>query len=97
MAALRPLSGARAPPLSFQLHGRGRAEHAGPRHIVLQSQGATVKDGAGNVADLSGATDNNPAGTLQIDTILPSVSSIATSGTEITNGSGNLGTARGSR
>ena len=53
--------------------------------------GATVKDGAGNVADLSGATNNNPAGTLQIDTLLPSVSSIATSGTGITNGSGNLG------
>ncbi len=33
--------------------------------------GATVKDGAGNVADLSGATNYNPAGTLQIDTIAP--------------------------
>jgi hypothetical protein len=33
--------------------------------------GATVKDGAGNVADLSGATNNNPAGTLQIDTTAP--------------------------
>ena len=28
-------------------------------------------DGAGNVADLSGATNYNPAGTLQIDTIAP--------------------------
>jgi hypothetical protein len=56
--------------------------------------GATVKDGAGNVADLSGATNNNPAGTLQIDTIASTVSSIATSGPGITNGSGNLGTGQ---
>jgi hypothetical protein len=33
--------------------------------------GATVKDGAGNAADLSGATNNNPAGTLQVDTVAP--------------------------
>src|SRR5205823_3206631 len=33
--------------------------------------GATVKDGAGNVADLSGATNYNPTGTLQVDTIAP--------------------------
>jgi hypothetical protein len=33
--------------------------------------GATVKDGAGNTADLSGATNDNPLGTLQIDTIAP--------------------------
>jgi hypothetical protein len=53
--------------------------------------GATVKDGAGNVADLSGATNYNPAGTLQIDTIASTVSSIAAG---ITNGSGNLGTGQ---
>jgi hypothetical protein len=33
--------------------------------------GATVTDGAGNAADLSAATNNNPAGTLQIDTVAP--------------------------
>jgi hypothetical protein len=33
--------------------------------------GATVKDGAGNAANLSGATNYNPAGTLQIDTAAP--------------------------
>jgi hypothetical protein len=33
--------------------------------------GATIRDGAGNAADLSGATNSNPAGTLQIDTIAP--------------------------
>ena len=45
--------------------------------------GATVKDGAGNVADLSAATNYNPAGTLQINTTALTVSSIATSGTGI--------------
>src|SRR5258708_4135116 len=47
--------------------------------------GATVKEGAGNNADLSGATNFNPAGTLQIDTIAPTVSSIFndTAATEI--------------
>ena len=54
-----------------------------------------MKDGAGNVADLSGATNYNPIGTLQIDTIASTVSSIATSGPGITNGSGNLGTGQG--
>jgi hypothetical protein len=53
--------------------------------------GGTVKDGAGNAADLSGATNYNPAGTLQIDTVAPSVSSIVASGTGITNGNGVLG------
>src|SRR5258706_16195 len=56
--------------------------------------GATVKDGAGNVADLSAAANYNPAGTLQIDTIASTVSSIVTSGPGITNGSGNLGTGQ---
>ena len=51
---------------------------------------ATVKDGAGNVANLTGAV-TSPAGTLQIDTITPSVSSVATSGSGITAGSGDLG------
>jgi hypothetical protein len=52
--------------------------------------GATVKDGAGNNADLSGATNYNPAGTLQIDTLAPTVSSIVASGSGITNGAGDL-------
>ena len=37
---------------------------------------ATVKDGAGNAADLTGAV-TNPAGTLQIDTTTPVITSIA--------------------
>src|SRR6202034_1053532 len=41
-------------------------------------------------ASLAGAV-TNPAGTLQIDTNTPSVSSVVTSGTGITSGSGDLG------
>ena len=51
---------------------------------------ATVKDGAGNAANLTGAV-TNPAGTLQIDTTAPTVSSVVASGTGITAGTGNLG------
>ncbi len=51
---------------------------------------ATVKDGAGNAANLTGAV-TNPAGILQIDTTTPSVSSVATSGSGITSGTGDLG------
>jgi hypothetical protein len=39
----------------------------------LNLNGATMQDGAGNNADLSGATNYNPAGILQIDTIAPTV------------------------
>ena len=52
---------------------------------------ATVTDGAGNAANLTGAV-TNPAGTLQIDTTTPTVASVATSGTGITAGSGDLTT-----
>jgi len=50
---------------------------------------ATVKDGAGNTANLAGAV-TNPSGTLQIDTTAPTVSSLAASGTGITSGNGIL-------
>ena len=50
---------------------------------------ATVKDGAGNAANLTGAV-TNPSGTLQIDTTAPTVSSVVASGTGITAGSGDL-------
>ncbi len=50
---------------------------------------ATVTDGAGNAANLAGAV-TNPAGTLQIDTTTPSVSSVVASGTGITAGAGDL-------
>jgi hypothetical protein len=52
---------------------------------------ATVKDGAGNAANLTGVV-TNPSGTLQIDTTAPSVSSVGASGTGITAGAGNLAT-----
>jgi hypothetical protein len=37
----------------------------------LNLNGATIRDGAGNAADLSGATNYNPAGLLNIDTTTP--------------------------
>ena len=54
---------------------------------------ATVKDGAGNAANLTGAV-TNPAGTLQIDTTAPTVSSVVASGTGITAGAGDLGAGK---
>src|SRR6185312_1283212 len=51
--------------------------------------GGTIKDGAGNAANLTGAV-TNPSGTLQIDTTAPTVSSVEASGTGITAGSGDL-------
>ena len=42
---------------------------------AVNLNGATVKDGAGNAANLAGAV-TNPAGTLQIDTTAPTVSSV---------------------
>ena len=47
---------------------------------------ATVKDGAGNAANLHRPAVTNPAGTLQIDTTAPTVSSVVASGTGITAG-----------
>ena len=55
---------------------------------AVNLNGATIKDGAGNNASLSGTL--SPAGTLQIDTTAPTVASVAASGTGITNGNGDL-------
>src|SRR5207244_4041356 len=52
---------------------------------------ATIKDGAGNAANLTGAV-TNPSGTLQIDTTTPTVASLVASGTGITAGTGSLST-----
>ena len=49
--------------------------------------GATLQDAAGNSANLAGAV-TNPAGTLQIDTTAPTVTSVVASGTGI-DGGGN--------
>ncbi|QDW42164.1 phosphoesterase [Bradyrhizobium sp. KBS0727] len=40
---------------------------------ALNLNGATIRGGVGNAADLSGATNYNPAGILQIDTTAPPV------------------------
>ena len=60
---------------------------------AVNVNGGTITDGAGNAANLTGAV-TNPAGTLQIDTTTPTVSSVATSGTGITAGSGDLGAGK---
>ena len=46
---------------------------------AVNLNGATVTDAAGNAANLAGAL-TNPAGTLQIDTTAPTVSSLVASG-----------------
>src|SRR6202042_8231 len=56
---------------------------------AVNMNSATVKDGAGNAANLTGAV-TAPSGTLQIDTTAPTVSSVGASGTGITSGSGDL-------
>jgi hypothetical protein len=55
---------------------------------AVNLKSATIVDGAGNAANLSlaGLTQTGP----QIDTTPPSVSSLVTSGTGITNGTGDL-------
>ena len=60
---------------------------------AFNSNSATVKDGAGNAANLTGVV-TSPSGTLQIDTTTPSVSSVVASGTGITAGSGDLGVGK---
>jgi Ca2+-binding RTX toxin-like protein len=57
----------------------------------LSLNGAVLKDAAGNLANTTAATGYNPAGTLRIDTIAPTVASIATSGSSLTAGSGTVG------
>ncbi|MDD5250352.1 MAG: DUF4347 domain-containing protein, partial [Rhodocyclaceae bacterium] len=55
----------------------------------LSLNGAAITDSAGNAANLSGAGSYfNPAGSLQIDTTAPTVSSMTVAGDGITNGSG---------
>ena len=58
----------------------------------LALNGATIKDAAGNAANTAAAAGYNPAGTLRIDTTVPTVSSIAASGPSLTAGSGTVGT-----
>ncbi len=58
---------------------------------AYNANGGTISNGAGTAATMTGAV-TNPAGTLQIDTTTPAVSSVTTSGTGITAGSGDLTT-----
>ena len=58
-----------------------------PRPYQLR---AVVADNAGNQAVLSGASNYNPAGVLQVQTSAPTIASIATSGTGISGGTGDV-------
>ena len=58
----------------------------------LNLNGATITGGNGIAANLTGATNSNPAGILQIDTTAPTIASIVATGTGITNGTGNVNT-----
>ena len=51
----------------------------------LNLNGATITDGNGNAANLSGATNYNPAGTLQIDTTAPTMAISTIAGDNILN------------
>ncbi len=57
---------------------------------AYNANGGTISN-AGTAATMTGAV-TNPAGTLQIDTTTPAVSSVTTSGTGISSGSGDLTT-----
>jgi beta-glucanase (GH16 family) len=59
--------------------GQDAADLALATNNAIALNGATLRDAAGNSAVLTGANGYNPAGTLQIDTVAPTVSAIATS------------------
>lgn len=84
------LSGSGTGSLTF-VHTIATGENTPDLTVISPAlNGATIRDAAGNAANLIGAAVN-PAGTLQIDTNAPTVSSVATSGSSITNGNGDLG------
>src|SRR5579871_1187771 len=56
--------------------GQDSADLATAATNALLLNGATIKDIAGNAAVLTGASNVNPTGTLQIDTTAPTVSSV---------------------
>ena len=80
-------SGGSGTALSFS-YTVGAGQDTGDLAVTsFNPNGATLQDAAGNSASLSGAV-TNPAGTLQIDTTAPTVTSVVTSGSGI-DGGGN--------
>ena len=80
-------SGGSGTALSFS-YTVGAGQDTGDLAVTsFNPNGATLQDAAGNSASLSGAV-TNPAGTLQIDTTAPTVTSVTTSGPGI-DGGGN--------
>ena len=72
----------------LHLHGGGGADRRQPGGDGGQPRHATVTDGAGNAANLTGAVTTLTG--LQIDTTTPAVSSVVATGTGITGGTGDL-------
>jgi hypothetical protein len=58
--------------------------------LSFNLDGATLRDPAGNAADLSAATNYNPIGILQVDAVAPFVAAISLAGSGITNGNGRV-------
>ena len=75
MAAPQPIPVARAPTPSPSATPWRRTEHTRPDATAVNLNGATIKNGAGNVADLS-LTGLNQGGP-HIDTTTPVINSIA--------------------
>ncbi len=69
------------------LAGAGASGHPG---AIDLPNGATIVGPSGN-ADLSGADGANPAGLLEIDTVVPTITGITASGAGIAGGNGDLG------
>ena len=74
----------------LQLHGGGRAEHRRPGGDGGQSQCGDRQGRRRQCRQPVAGAVTNPAGTLQIDTTAPTVSSVVASGTGITAGAGDL-------
>ena len=80
-------TGGTGTPLTFS-YTVGAGQDTGDLTVTsFNPNGATLQDAASNSAILAGAV-SNPAGTLQIDTTAPTVTSVVTSGPGI-DGSGN--------
>ena len=84
-------SGSGSSSLTFSYTVRAGQNVADLAVSSLSLNGATIKDAAGNAANLAGATNYNPFGTLQVDTIAPTISSIVASGSGLSAGGGTVG------
>ncbi len=59
--------------------GQSTADLALAASNAIALNGATIRDAAGNAAVLTGANGYNPTGTLQVNSVAPTISAVATS------------------